>query len=118
MDSLLFSQIFPCDFTVGLQSEAKSYITMKFKYQKYKGGNDYKIGYILFKIFCHQSLIKTDYGKLRYDYLLEQLNRLINNSRGTSWLGRIQWDGMEDMVVDSEKKYIGVSVLYKNIEFI
>lgn len=117
VDGLIFSSVYPCDFTLNLQNEAKSYITMRFKYVKPKNSNAFKIGYIAFKIFCHQSLIKTDYARLRYDYLLEQVDRLMNDTRGDGWLGKMNWEGMEDITVDSEKKYVGVQVIYRSVDF-
>jgi hypothetical protein len=55
--------------------------------------------------------------KLRYDYLLSQVDRLLNDTRGEGWIGKLELESMDDVIIDSEGKYIGVAVTYKNSEF-
>ena len=89
---------------------------MRFKYRKVKGQNVFKAAFITFYIFCTESVIQTDYQVLKTDYILQQVDRLLSDTRNESWLGKLEMDSMEDVNMDSEGKYIGISVTYKNVE--
>jgi hypothetical protein len=97
-------------------TETKSYITMKFRYKATKSANTFMASYVTFYIFCHKDIIQTQYMTLRYDEILQAVNRLMNDTRG-EWLGKLAFDTMEDVVMDSKGTYIGVAVTYKNTEF-
>ena len=70
--SLVFSNLFPYKFIPTIGSEAKTYITMSFNYKP--NGMSYKNGSIWLYIIVHNSLLRTDYGTLRYDFF-DQSNR-------------------------------------------
>jgi hypothetical protein len=114
---LMYKQIYPFPKTTGTLTDTRSYITMKYKYKKLLSGNVFKTAYVTFYIFCHEDIVQTPYMTLRYDYILQQVDRLLNDTRGSGWLGKLELDSMEDVIIDSEGKYIGVAVTYKNTEF-
>jgi hypothetical protein len=115
--NLVYKNIFPYMKTTSTIKETGSFITMKFKYRRDSKGNKFKTASIIFFVFCDESIIKTNYGILRTDYLLTCLDRLLSDTRIQSGIGKLEFDSMEDSIVDSEGKYIGFSLLYKNIEF-
>lgn len=115
MAGLMHKQVFPYPKTQGTLTEAKSYITMRFKYKKVKGANIFKTASITIYVFCADSLIKTLYSICRQDYLLQQIDRLMNDTRGEGWLGKLQMDSMDDVVFDNG--YVGLSITYVNTEF-
>lgn len=77
----------------------------------------YRTSLVTFYIFCHQNLIKTDYGALRYDYALQRVDRIVCGSRSAQWLGEMVFDGAEDTILDVKGEYVGVSVTYRSVEF-
>ena len=112
---LIYSQVFPFAKTTGTLDSSKSYITMSFKYRKVKGGNIFKTASITIYAFCHENIAKTPYGILRSDYLMQQIDRLLNDTRSEGWLGRLSLDSMSDVIFDNG--YVGLSVTYVNTEF-
>ena len=115
--NLIYNQIYPFPKVMSTTTEAKSYITMRFKYRKSKESNYFKAASITFYCFCHESLIQTAYMTLRYDYMLQQIDRLINDTRGEGWIGKMAFENLDDITVDTEGKFIGVAVTYRNTEF-
>lgn len=113
---LIWTQIYPFLKTTSTLTETRSYITIKFKYKKVNGSNIYKTAYITIYAFCHEDIAKTKYGLLRSDYMLSQIDRLLNDTRNESWIGKLQLDGMDDVIMDQNGKYIGIAVTYKNTE--
>lgn len=115
---LINTQIFPYLKTTGNLDTAKTYITMKFKYKRSKSGNVFKAANVTFYVLCSDtlSIITTPYGVLRPDYVLMQIDRLINDTRGDGWIGKMTLEGMDD-VVDQSGKFIGLTVTYTNTEF-
>lgn len=111
---LIYTHIFPYMKTTGTMTVDGSYITMKFKYRRQ--GDAFKAANVIFYILCSETVIQTSYQILRTDYLLQQVDRLINDTRNETWLGKMTFDGMDD-IVDSTGNYIGISVAYKNTEF-
>lgn len=114
INNLVWNQIFPFCYVVDPAQEAKSYITMSFQYNK---SSIWKIGTVTFNLFCHKDIVKTDYGVLRYDFMLQRLQELIHNTKYETWLGKIECIGIRDMLVDDEGKYVGLIAQYKNTEF-
>jgi hypothetical protein len=115
--SLMNTQIYPRQKVMENIIETKSYITMKFKYRATKGANVFKAAYITFFIFCHEDIVLTSYMSMRYDKMLECVNRLINDTRGEGWIGKLAFDTMDEVSMDSTGKYLGLAVTYKNTEF-
>lgn len=112
---LMYKQVFPYLKTTGTLTDSKSYITMKFEYRKVKGGNFYKTASITIYAFCHESIITTPYGIIRSDYIIQQIDRLLNDTRAEGWIGKLSLNNMADIIID--KDYIGFAVTYVNTEF-
>lgn len=109
--SLIYNNIFPYRFVPTIQSDPKTFITMKFSYKP--DGTTYKFGSIVFYIFTHNSLLKTDYGSLRYDLLLNYVDDTFNATRGLGY-GKLSFYDMDDFVVN--ENYSGVYIVYKLLE--
>lgn len=114
---LMNTQIIPHPKIMENITETKSYITMKFRYKSTRSANVFMASHITFFIFCHKDIIDTAYMTLRYDEMLQCVNRLLNDTRGEGWVGKLSFDNMEDIVMDSKGIYVGVAVTYKNTEF-
>lgn len=112
---LMYTQVFPYSKTTNTLTETKSYITMRFKYRRVKGANIFKTASITVYAFCHESIAPTKYGLIRQDYLIQQIDRLLNDTRGEGWIGKLSLDSMDDVIFDNG--YVGLSVTYVNTEF-
>ena len=112
---LMYVQVYPFAKTTNTLDSTKSYITMGFKYKKVKGGNIFKTASITIYAFCHEDIAKTPYGILRSDYMIQQIDRLLNDTRSEGWLGRLSLDNMSDVIYPDG--YVGLSVTYVNTEF-
>ena len=112
---LMYKQIYPYSKTTNTLTGSKSYITMRFKYRKVKGGNIFKTASITIFAFCSDDLMETKYSILRPDYMIQQIDRLLNNTRSEGWIGKLSLDSMDDVIFDNG--YVGLSVTYINTEF-
>jgi len=112
--SLIYTQIFPYRYVPDIQTEPKTFITMRFNYSP--NGVTFKNGSIYFYIITHQSLIRTDYGMLRYDFLINKIDEVFNLSRDIG-IGKLPFYDMSDFLVDNEGKWLGAYIAYKSTEF-
>jgi len=110
--SLIYNSIYPYRFIPQIQTEPKTFITMRFGYKP--NGMTYKNGSIYFYIITHNSLIRTDYGMLRYDFLANKIDEMMNSSRDIG-LGKLPFHDMDDFIVN--ENYIGIYLAYKTTEF-
>jgi len=112
VSTLIYSQISPWRFVPTAQTEANTFITMKFGYRP--NGITYKNGSIYFYIITHNSLLRTDYGSIRYDMLLGYIDEVFNSSRDLG-LGKLPFYEMDEFIVN--ENYSGVYICYKSTEF-
>ena len=110
--SLVYSQIFPYKFIPTTETEAKTFITMSFGYKP--NGMTFKNGSVYFYIITHNSLLRTDYGSLRYDMLLNYIDEIFNSSRDIT-IGKLAFYDMNDFVVNDS--YSGIYIAYKLVDF-
>ena len=115
---LAYTQIFPYNHVLGTLDTASSYITMKFRYVRSKGGNFFKNATITFFLFCNEPIVQTAYGVLRYDYMLQRLSELLNDTRSEEWFGKMMLDSVEDITVGSQGDYLGVMAKFINTELV
>ena len=115
IESLPFNNIYPCLYTFGTTQETKSMITMGFEYIKGTASNIWKVGTVSFYCFCHKDIVRTVYG-LRYDFMLQRINNLIFDTRNSTWIGKMEFVGMRDIIMEGNSSYVGVMVKYKNTE--
>lgn len=113
IESIPYKFVFPCPYTFDTTQESKSFITMAFKYSKSSSSNVWKVGNITLWCYCSKDIVQTPYG-LRYDYMLQRVNKLLFDTRNSTWIGKMEFIGMEDVIMNDT--YVGVMVRYKNAE--
>lgn len=122
--TLIFENLYPYRFVPDTQTEAKTLITMKFGYKP--NGKIIKNGSIYFYIICHNSLLRTDYGSLRYDMLLSYIDDTFNSLQDLSLkdsfassrdlgFGKLPFYETDEFVVD--KNWSGTYIAYKLTDF-
>lgn len=110
--SLIYDKIYPYKYIPQIQTVPSTFITMSFNYKP--KGMTFKNGSIYYYIFNHNSLIKTSYGMLRYDFLVNKIDEMMNSSRELG-LGKLPFYDMGDMQVN--ENYCGAYLAYKTTEF-
>jgi hypothetical protein len=85
---------------------------MKFSYRPY--GATFKNNSIYFYIITHNSLLKTDYQMLRYDFLANQIDETFNSSEELGF-DKLEFTEMDEILVN--ENYSGIYICYKNKEF-
>ena len=111
-NSLVYSAIYPYRYIPTIQTEAKTFITMSFSYKP--DGSKFKNASVRFYIMCHNSLLKTDYGSLRYDMLLNYIDKTFNQFNELQ-SSKLQFYDMDDFVVN--ENYSGIFIIYKSTSF-
>jgi len=109
--SLIYDKIFPYKFIPSIQTSPSTFITMSFNYKP--NGMTFKNGSIYFYIITHNSLLRTDYGMLRYDYLINKIDEVFNSSRDIG-IGKLPFHDMGDIQVN--ENYCGAYLIYKTTE--
>jgi hypothetical protein len=109
----IYKNIFPYKIIPIVQNEANSYITMAFTNFNLQG-REFKNGTINFYILCHNSLLRTSYGFLRYDYIVNQIDELFNRATDIG-IGELKFENMSDFQVGDN--YIGCWISYKVLDF-
>jgi hypothetical protein len=110
--SLIYNSIYPYRFVPTVEESAKTFITMKFSYRPYH--ETFKNNSIYFYIITHNSLLKTDYQMLRYDFLANQIDETFNSSEELGF-GKLEFVEMDEILVN--ENYSGIYICYKNKEF-
>lgn len=110
---LIYSKIYPYKFIPDVNSDQSSFITMSFgKYRPV--GHYFKSGFVTLYVIMHRDLYRTDYGFLRTDYILGEIEELINSQRGLGF-GKPEFHDMDEIHIN--EKYSGSYVTYKLYEF-
>ena len=117
MELLPFIHIFPCKYTVDVKENVDSYITMSFEYDTAFQENVWKRGEVTFYIFCHKSLIQTDYGCLRQDFMMNRVCEIMLDSRYETWIGKLEFEHMYEVTVDDDVDYVGHAITFRMVEF-
>ena len=121
--SLVCSSIYPYRYIPTIQTEPKTFITMKFGYKP--EGVTFKNGSIYFYIIVHNSLLKTEYGSLRYDMLLDYIDDVFNSEQDLKLndsfcssrdlgVGKLPFYETDEFIVN--ENYSGVYIAYKTKE--
>ncbi len=76
--------------------------------------NSFKSGLICIWILCHEGVLETDYGKLRYDYISHEIDTLLNQVRGIG-IGKLEFSEFDEFIVSN--KFIGQYLCYKPVNF-
>jgi hypothetical protein len=111
--NLLYNKIFPYRKVPDINQTASTFITLSFR--DYNLVNtSFKSGYIYINVLTHVDLIETDHGFLRYDFILSEIDELMNQQLGIG-IGKPQFYKMDEIYVN--EKYMGMFVAYKLYEF-
>lgn len=109
---LMYTQIFPYAFTPDTTKEAKTFVCFRLSVPEVMNKTYKKIN-LIFYIFTHQSLMRTDDG-LRPDLIGRAIERLFNGSLDVG-LGRVKLVGMNDISPITD--YHGIAIEYSVAEF-
>jgi len=109
--SCIYDSIYPYRYIPTVQTEPKTFITMSFSYKP--DGMTFKNGSIYFYIITHNSLLRTDYGVLRYDFLVNKIDEVFNSSRNIG-VGKLPFYEMGDIPIN--ENYSGIYLAYKTTE--
>lgn len=66
-------------------------------------------------MFCHKSIVRTEYGMTRPDYMLAHVDAFMHGRRSGEWLGQLEFVGGGDEILDQNGNYVGVYVRYKGV---
>lgn len=111
---LLYTKIYPYYRVPDANETASSFILLSFRnYKPVK--NSYKSGYINIYTITHKDLVPTSYGFLRYDFMMSEIDKLMNSERGIG-IGKTQFTGMDEVAISNDH-YIGNMITYKIWEF-
>ena len=110
--SLMYTQIFPYAYTPDTTKETKTFVCFRLSVPEVMN-KTYKRINLIFYIFTHQSLIRTQDG-LRPDLIGQAIERLFNGSLDVG-LGRVKLVGMDDISPITD--YHGIAIEYSVAEF-
>ena len=110
--SLMYTQIFPYAYTPDTTKEATTFVCFRLSVPEVMN-KTYKRINLIFYIFTHQSLMRTQDG-LRPDLIGQAIERLFNGSLDVG-LGRVRLEGMDDISPITD--YHGIAIEYSGAEF-
>lgn len=111
---LIGSRIFPYYRVPDTEEDTSTYILMSFRnYRPVK--NSFKSGIINIFAIAHKDLIMTDHGFLRYDYMISEIDNLMNNERGIG-IGKLDFHQMDEVSFINDA-FIGNVISYKPYEW-
>lgn len=115
--SLIYSNIFPYYYALSslnqTNQEQKTFITMMFKNLRLEN-RIFKVSSICFYVFTHFLLMPTDYGSLRTDYILNQIDQTFNQTKELG-IGELQFEKLDDMPFSPY--HFGSAITYKDFSF-
>jgi hypothetical protein len=118
MDNLAWNYIFPYSHIPKTTDIAKCFITMDFEYANINNTDKFIVGQVVFYAFCHESMIRTDYDDLRYNYLFERIKEIIKTKRFINCVGKMNFVTRKDFsIADADREYFGSEITYRNVEF-
>jgi hypothetical protein len=106
--SLIYSKVFPYLFIPDITAQQSTFITMKFGHEPF--GKTFRHGFIYFYVITHKEIVRTNIGKLRYDYAIDKIDEIFNKSRDIT-IGRLEWEASDDISIN--KNWFGSFILYK-----
>lgn len=114
---LIYSNIFPFDFIPTTNEELKimkTYITLSVTDYKKARNTEFRAGNIFINAFTHKNLYLTDYGFLRIDYLISEIDQLLSDERGIG-IGKLEFIGMKEYKINND--LLGSYLQYRPIDF-
>lgn len=111
--SLIYERIYPYQYTINIEDEMKTYITISFGNYKYIN-NCFKSGILTFFVFTHKTLIsKSNYG-LRTDLIIDYIDSMFNQKKDVGDFSLELYGGGDIKVSDD---YFGSMISYKFCDF-
>ena len=110
--TLMYTQIFPYAFTPEKTEDVKTYICFRVYVPEVFNKTVKKMG-IVFYVFTHQNLIRTEDG-LRPDLIAEEIEKLFNGSLKLG-AGRLAIEGLDD--ISPASGFHGIALEYSVTEF-
>ncbi len=101
--------------SIPLDKETKTFITIDITDFKPSNNPRFKRATVYIYVLIHNSLLSTDYGVLRMDYILSKVDDLFNDKRGVGDF-RLKFKSIRDVSVNSsyEGKFISFDLLEFN----
>lgn len=113
VSELIFKNIFPYRKVPNVNDDMRSYITLSFgNYKPVR--NSFKFGLITLFVFTHMDLVETDYEALRTDYLISEIEKVMNGKNGIG-IGKAEFYDMDEIQLNDS--YLGYYITYKIYEF-
>lgn len=111
---LIGDKVFPYYRVPDTETDTSTYILISFR--NYRPAKySFKSGIINIFAITHKDLVMTDHGFLRYDYMISEIDKLMNDERGIG-MGKLNFVGMDE-VSSINDAFIGNVISYKPVEF-
>lgn len=110
---LIYNNIYPHRFIPTIDQTMWTYVTMAlgdFRLIK----RSFKVGTIAINVFTHRTTFKTDYGCTRVDYIVNKIDEMMNEQRGTG-VGKLEFDYLKEYVVN--ENFQGYCIAYRSVDF-
>lgn len=118
VEDVLFRNIYPFDYTPSsdeLLAVRSTYITLSITdYNKGGNGGFFNAGSIFVRVFAHKDLLKTAYPMLRVDYLISEIDELLNGQPGIG-MGKLEFIGAKEFILN--ENYYGMYLHYRPVDF-
>lgn len=111
--TLFYDKIYPYNRIPTLETDKNSYITMAFRDYKKTSNHMFKSGYIYIYAITHKDKVRTDHGFLRYDLMLSEVDKQLNDFRGIGF-GKLEFYKMDEYYINAD--YLGSYICYKVYE--
>lgn len=113
--NLVYQNIFPYKHVPKIQEDAKTFITMSFAIQWDKKNKQTLRGVDLYiYVFTHQNLQKTEYGAVRTDFIVNEIDKELNGSKCFG-VGKLFLSEMFEYQM-AESEYNGHTLKYETID--
>lgn len=99
---------------IPLDEETKTFITIDITDFKPSSNPRFKRATVYIYVLIHNSLLSTDYGVLRMDYILSKIDDLFNDKRGVGDF-RLKFKSIRDVSVNTS--YEGKFISFDYLEF-
>ena len=109
---MMYKNIFPYAFVPDTVTNAGTFICFDLEVQRAKN-RTFKDINILFWIFTHQSLIRTENG-IRTDILADEIDKILNGNKD---LGLGSAELRKVLRINPAKDYHGRTLVYKTVDF-
>jgi hypothetical protein len=117
INEVFYNNLYPYNFIPQEEdnsTNAKTYVTFNTARIRPVKGDKFRSSSLVIRVFTHRDLFRTDYGALRVDYLVSEIDELMSNSRGIG-IGKLEFDGIDEFYVNNS--YTGYLMIYRPVDF-